>query len=109
MRGEYFYGHTATAPRSRAVKSLRPTDRAGVPDIGRIVRLYVGQGHGFIRRANDSEVYFHRADLAEGTSINDFAVGDVVAFERLDDIVSGARARGVRRRPVASAPIPFAR
>ena len=108
MRGEYFYGHTATAPRTRAMKSMRPMDRAGVPDSGRIVRLYVGQGHGFIRRANDAEVFFHRADMEEGASINDFAVGDVVAFDRLDDLVSGARARNVRRRREASDALAFA-
>lgn len=97
MRGEYFYGHITTA-RARAVKPARPIERRGVPDTGLIVRLFTGQGHGFIRRANDAEVFFHRSDVEEGTSINDFRVGDRVAFERLDDLVSGARARGVRRR-----------
>jgi cold shock CspA family protein len=68
-----------------------------VPDTGRIVKLFVGQGHGFIRLANDREIFFHRADLQEGTSINDLDVGDAVTFERLDDPVSGARALSVRR------------
>jgi cold shock CspA family protein len=69
-----------------------------VPDTGRIVKLLVGQGHGFIRLADHREIYFHRADLQEGTSINDLAVGDRVTFERLDDPVSGTRAGRVRRR-----------
>jgi hypothetical protein len=97
MRGEYFYGHSTTDKLKRAVKVLRPLERRGIPEMGRIVKLFVGQGHGFIRMANDREVYFHRADVQEGTSINDFAIGDVVAFERLDDAVSGARALRVRR------------
>jgi cold shock CspA family protein len=64
---------------------------------GRIVRLLVGQGHGFIRLADDRTIFFHRADVQEGTSINDFEVGDAVKFELLDDRVSGARAVRVRR------------
>jgi cold shock CspA family protein len=69
-----------------------------VPDTGRIVRLFVGQGHGIIRLANDREVFFHRADMVTGTSINDVEVGDAVAFDRLDDRVSGARALRVAKR-----------
>ena len=76
---------------------MRPTAQAGVADTGRIVRLFVGQGYGFIRRVNDAEVYFHRSDVREGTSINDFEIGDLVTFERLDDQISGARAVDVRR------------
>ena len=76
----------------------RPSERRGVPDTGRIVQLLVGQGHGLIRLENGRTAFFHRADLHEGTSLSDFSVGDVVAFERLDDVISGARARGVVRR-----------
>ena len=67
-----------------------------MPDNGRIVKLYIGQGYGFIRLADEREIYFHRRDLDEGTSINDCHVGDLVSFERVEDLVSGARARGVR-------------
>jgi hypothetical protein len=79
---------------------LGPVERKGVPDTGRIVKLFVGQGHGIIRLADDREIYFHRADMKEGTSINDVSVGDVVSFDRLDDRISGARAlHVVRRKP----------
>jgi cold shock CspA family protein len=98
MRGEYFFGHVTTDKLKRpAVKPLRPLERRGIPETGRIVKLFIGQGHGFIRLSNDREVYFHRSDVQNGASINDFAVGDVVSFERLDDFVSGARALRVRR------------
>jgi hypothetical protein len=50
-----------------------------------------GQGHGYIR-VSSREVYFHRADLQEGTSFNDLQIGDTVKFELLEDAVSGARA-----------------
>jgi len=60
--------------------------------------LLVGQGHGFIRLANHREVFFHRSDVREGTSFNDFAVGDAVQFELFDDAVSGPRALEVERR-----------
>ena len=75
----------------------RPAERHGVPDDGRIVKLYIGQGYGFIRRANEREIYFHRGDLEDGTSINDCQIGDRVRFERVEDLVSGPRARCVQR------------
>ena len=96
IMSEYFYGQTEDAMRAGTL--TRPAERRGVPDTGRIVKLLVGRGHGFIRLADDREVYFHRADLHDGTSISDFGVGDAVTFERLDDPVSGARALGVRRQ-----------
>ena len=80
--------------------AARPDGRRGVPATGRIVKLFVGQGHGFIRLADDCEVYFHRRDLEEGTSINNLTIGDTVAFEHVDDVVSGPRAWRVRRGPV---------
>jgi cold shock CspA family protein len=79
---------------------LRPTDPRGTVSTGRIARLLVGQGHGFIRLSNNRQVFFHRADICEGTSINDLAVGDAVTFELLEDAISGARAlRVTPRRP----------
>lgn len=64
---------------------------------GKIVKLMVGQGHGFIRLPDHREIFFHRGDVSEGTSFNEFAIGDRVAFELLEDAVSGARALRVRR------------
>jgi hypothetical protein len=82
----------------RAPRLPGSLETRSVPDTGRIVKLFVGQGHGVIRLANDRKIYFHRADLREGTSFNDFSVGDVVTFDRLDDHVSGARALNVFRK-----------
>jgi cold shock CspA family protein len=76
-----------------------PYERRGVPAAGRIIKIMVGQGHGFIRLTDDREVYFHRADLEESTSINDLTIGDIVAFDHVDDTVSGPRALHVRRTP----------
>jgi len=84
---------------SRKVPSGRPPERLGVPRTGRIATLFIGQGHGFIRLANDRSVFFHRSDVREGASFNDFAVGDLVRFDLLDDDVSGPRAVQVERRP----------
>ena len=98
MGHEYFYGQMGNVSRKRAEKLSRPSERRGVPDTGRIIKLFVGQGHGIIRLADGREIFFHRADMEEGTSINDLSVGDVVAFERLDDLVSGARALCVAKR-----------
>jgi cold shock CspA family protein len=86
-----------TAP-ARKGPEARPPERCGVPSTGRIVTLFVGQGHGFIRLANAREVFFHRSDVREGISFNDLAVGDTVRFDLLEDDVSGPRAIQVTRR-----------
>ena len=91
-----FYGHLSLT-RKRVTRSIDPSDRRGVPESGRIVRLLVGQGQGYIRLANGREVFFHRSDVQVGTKFNELAVGDTVAFELLNDFVSGARAMRLRR------------
>ncbi|MGE5243418.1 MAG: cold shock domain-containing protein [Betaproteobacteria bacterium] len=83
------------APRSPAGSS-RPVARQDAA-AGRIVKILLGQGHGFIRLADGRQVFFHRADLEEGTTFNGLRVGDSVRFELLEDRVSGARALRVRR------------
>ena len=97
MSREYFYGQMLAASRKRIVKPSPTAERRGVPATGRIVKLLVGHGHGFIRLTDDREIFFHRADVQEGTSINDFELGDTVLFDLLEDTVSGARALCVRR------------
>ena len=81
----------------RAGKPDRPNDPVGIPAKGRIVRLLVGQSHGFISGPRGVEVFFHRADLGEDTAFNALAVGDAVTFHLIDDAVSGARATRVKR------------
>jgi cold shock CspA family protein len=100
MNSAHFYGHNATN-REKRWKQARPAEPRATPQTGRIVKLLVGQGCGFIRTASHLDVFFHRSDLHTGTSINDFTTGDLVAFKLLDDRVSGARASGVRRRDSA--------
>ena len=80
-------GSTAGLQRQRIV----------TPATGTIVRLLVGQGHGYIRLDDRRDIYFHRGDLAEGTPFNEFSVGDVLSFELLEDRFSGPRALSVRR------------
>ena len=75
-----------------------PPDHRGTTATGRIAKLFIGQGHGLIRLANQREVFFHRADVQEGTAFNDLRVGDAVTFELFEDAVSGARALHVARR-----------
>jgi cold shock CspA family protein len=95
LRGQHFYGHLAT--RKRNLGTL-PAERRGLETTGHILKLFVGQGYGFIRTAQgDREVYFHRSDVQVGNSINEFLIGDAVGFELLADHVSGPRALRVRR------------
>lgn len=65
---------------------------------GRIIKLMIGQRHGFIRLRNHREVFFHRSDLGDGTSFGELVVGDLVTFELVDDPISGPRALSVQRR-----------
>jgi cold shock CspA family protein len=86
--------------RAAAPWSGKPGPRIvrGKPAAGKVSRLFIGQGHGYIRLANDREVFFHRADVLEGHSFNDLQVGDTLSFELFEDAVSGARALNVKRR-----------
>jgi cold shock CspA family protein len=84
-----------TAP-ARTVGN-RPAEHRGTPRVGRIVTLFIGQSHGFIRLADGRDVFFHRSDLREGTSFNELVVGHAVGFELLEDKVSGPRAVQVER------------
>lgn len=82
----------------QAGKLNGPTERVGTPATGRIVRLLVGQCHGFIKGPRGREVFFHRADVGDATAFNALTVGDYVEFQLIDDAVSGARAVRVVRR-----------
>jgi len=76
----------------RSGKPSRPSEPHGDPVVGRISKLLVGQGYGFIALRGGREVYFHRSDVREGTAFNDLRVGDPVVCELFEDAVSGARA-----------------
>jgi hypothetical protein len=86
-------------PRTRPKGGTAATQqlRTGTPATGTIVRLMFGQGHGYIRLPDRRDIYFHRGDVAEGTPFNEFAVGDKLSFELLEDKFSGPRALSVRR------------
>ena len=82
-------------------KPSRPNEPRVTPTSGRIARILIGQGHGFIRLRDGREIYFHRGDVRNGTAFNDLRIGDTVALEVLEDLVSGARAlRVVGRKPI---------
>ena len=76
----------------------RPAELRGVRAVGRIVKLFIGQCYGFVRLADTREIYFHRADLREGTAFSELSVGDSVVFELFEDRISGARALQLRRQ-----------
>ena len=76
-----------------------PRHPTGTPASGEIIKLFIGQGHGYIRLGDRNAIYFHRGDLAERSSFNTFEVGDAVAFDLLEDRFSGPRALNVRPLP----------
>ena len=84
-------------PRQKGGTPGAQQPRTGTPATGTIVRLLVGQGHGYIRLADRRDIYFHRGDLVEGTPFKECAVGDTLSFEILEDRFSGPRALSVRR------------
>jgi cold shock CspA family protein len=98
MKARFVYYAVPRKPKSLPGNATRPIDLRGRPTTGRIRSLMVGQGHGQIRLRDGLAIFFHRADLQEGTDFNDLQVGDTVAFELLDDRVSGPRALRVCRR-----------
>jgi cold shock CspA family protein len=75
--------------------------RTGTPATGTIVKLLIGQGHGYIRLADGRDIYFHRGDLLEGTPFNECVVGDTMSFEVLEDRFSGPRALSIKRTRTA--------
>jgi|SRR5437867_11687373 len=99
MSREYFYGAARKPAAAARIASMdRRPDVRGTRATGRVARLMIGQGHGFIRLNNQRDVFFHRADVMEGTAFNALRVGDAVIFELFEDAVSGARALHVGRR-----------
>src|SRR5262245_9650344 len=91
MSADYFYAKTSGGAPKRSGQLSRPSVPRGTLVTGRIANLLIGQCHGFIRLPNARDVYFHRADLQEGTAFNDLRIGDAVTFELLEDAISGAR------------------
>jgi cold shock CspA family protein len=85
-------------PFERRLTVKPPLERRGRVVTGRIVKLLVGQSHGFIRLTDGRDVFFHRADVREGVAFNTLSIGDPVSCELLEDAVSGARAIRVNRR-----------
>jgi cold shock CspA family protein len=77
----------------------QPIAPAGTLSTGRIARLLIGQSYGFIRVRNGRAIFFHRADLGDAATFNTLQVGDLVAFELVDDQLSGARAIRVAPAP----------
>lgn len=95
--GAYTRGADRKTAPARNLTAHRPADSRGTPSVGRIATLFIGQSYGIIRLASRRDVFFHRSDLGDGVSFNQFAVGDTVSFELLEDRVSGPRA--VRVQP----------
>ena len=80
---------------TRPGKPNQPQPPTGRPTSGKVIRIHAGQSHGFIRDENSREVFFHRSDTTFGT-FNKLLVGDKVAFDLIEDRVSGPRATAVR-------------
>jgi cold shock CspA family protein len=55
-----------------------------------------GKDHGYIRSDDGRDVFFDRRSLSEG-SFNDLEVGDRIAFELIEDRLSGPRGLHVRK------------
>jgi cold shock CspA family protein len=91
------YGMITTRPKATTLagRPNQPLPMSGRPTSGKVVKIHAGQSHGYIRSADNRDVFFHRADTTWGT-FNNLAIGDKVAFELIEDRVSGPRATRVR-------------
>jgi cold shock CspA family protein len=74
-----------------------PTPPTGKPGTGRILRIVTGQNHGFIKDAHGRELFFHRSDFGDDAAFYRLVEGEEVAFELIEDRVSGPRAIRVRK------------
>jgi len=68
-------------------------EERGQRTTGRIARILYGQSYGIIRTRDRRDVFFHRKD-ARASLFNSLTVGDHVAFELIEDALTGPR--GVR-------------
>jgi cold shock CspA family protein len=85
----------STAAGTSGARGNKPAGR-GKYMTGRVVQIFYGQGHGFIRARDRRQLFFHRSDvLAAG--FNALAVGNGVAFELIEDKLAGPRAVNVKR------------
>jgi len=90
-------GRPARRPRRKKgrAKGEKPEER-GERAVGRIVRMLYGQSYGLIRMGDRRDVFFHRKD-AKASLFNALAIGDLVVFELIDDVLTGPRGVRVRR------------
>jgi cold shock CspA family protein len=72
-------------------------EASGQPTSGQIVRIVRGLGHGILRAADERAMFFHRTDVADAR-FNDLVVGDSVAFQVIEDHVTGPRGVCVRKK-----------
>jgi cold shock CspA family protein len=80
----------------RKAKPALPGQPTGTPATGRITKLVRGQGQGYIRLDDRRSVFFDRRDLMNG-DFNDLVIGETVAFELIEDRLSGPRAQRIQK------------
>jgi hypothetical protein len=86
----------STGGRRGAPRASNPNPERGRPSTGRIAAITRGRGDGYIR-ARGERFYFALRDVLH-QSFNDLEVGDGVAFEAIEDNVSGHRAVRVEKQ-----------
>ena len=88
----------STKERSKGIKRSERGQRM----MGRIERILYGQSHGFIRAEDNRRLFFHRSDVRFAL-FNALVVRDRVAFEVIEDKLTGPRAVRVKRAAKKSA------
>ena len=92
-------GERLTMAKSRLIKP-KVSDRQdprGRASTGKVAAITRGRADGFIRDQNGDRLYFNRRDVLD-EAFNSLEVGDAVAFEIIEDKVSGHRATRVARK-----------
>jgi cold shock CspA family protein len=84
----------AKRPIGKAPNAHEPRGR---PATGTVATITRGRGDGFVRESGGELLYFNRRDVVDG-SFNDLNISDSVAFEVIEDHVSGHRAARVAKQ-----------
>ncbi len=92
--GAHRHGRRPRKVKAR-VKGVKVEER-GQKTTGHVIRLLYGQSYGLIRIADRRQVFFHRKDAKVGL-FNKLSIGDHVAFELIEDPLTGPRAICVTR------------
>jgi cold shock CspA family protein len=77
---EVSYTPTVGQNKKAAAKNVRPINLDDFRQLGKIKRVFVDKGYGFVTADDGEDIFFHIAKLDSGTRLSRFRGGDRVSF-----------------------------